>query len=50
MRRREADPKMHVYHFGSYEQGTLKRLMGIHATREDEIDRMLRAGVLVDLH
>ncbi|PYT64556.1 MAG: nuclease [Acidobacteria bacterium] len=50
MRRREADLKMHVYHFGGYEPGTLKRLMGMHATREDEIDRMLRAGVLVDLH
>ena len=50
MRRREADKKMHVYHFGAYEPGTLKRLMGMHATREDEIDRMLRAGVLVDLH
>jgi predicted RecB family nuclease len=50
MRRREADPKMHVYHFGAYEPSTLKRLMGMYATREDEIDRMLRAGVLVDLH
>ena len=50
MRRREADPKMHVYHFGAYEPGTMKRLMGMHATREDEIDRMLRAGMLVDLH
>jgi predicted RecB family nuclease len=50
MRRREANPRMHVYHFGAYEPGTLKRLMGMYATREDEIDRMLRAGVLVDLH
>ena len=50
MRRREADPKMHMYHFGAYEPGTLKRLMGMYATREDEIDRMLRAGVMVDLH
>jgi predicted RecB family nuclease len=49
-RRRAANLKMHVYHFGGYEQGALKRLMGIYATREDEIDRMLRAGVLVDLH
>jgi len=48
--RREANPKMHVYHFGGYEPGALKRLMGMYATREDEIDRMLRAGVLVDLH
>ena len=50
MHRRDTNPKMHVYHFGAYEPGTLKRLMGMHATREDEIDRMLRAGVLVDLH
>src|SRR5207245_3281975 len=50
MRRREADPKMHVYHFGAYEPGALKRLMGMYATREDEIDRLLRAGVMVDLH
>jgi predicted RecB family nuclease len=50
MRRREANPKMHVYHFGAYEPGALKRLMGMYATREDEIDRMLRAGLMVDLH
>ena len=50
MRKREANPKMHVYHFGGYEPGALKRLMGMYATREDEIDRILRAGVLVDLH
>jgi predicted RecB family nuclease len=50
MRRRGANPKMHVYHFGSYEPGALKRLMGMYATREDEIDRLLRAGVMVDLH
>jgi len=50
MLRREADPAMHVYHFGAYEPSALKRLMGMYATREDEIDRTLRAGVLVDLH
>src|SRR6266571_557193 len=50
MRRREANPKMHVYHFGGYEPAALKRLMGMYVTREDEIDRILRAGVLVDLH
>jgi predicted RecB family nuclease len=48
--RREVNPLMHVYHFGGYEPGALKRLMGMYATRENEIDRMLRAGVLVDLH
>ncbi len=50
MQRRAANPKMHVYHFGAYEPGALKRLMGMYATREDEIDRFLRAGALVDLH
>lgn len=48
--RRKRDAGMHVYHFGAYEPATLKRLMGMHATREHEVDRMLRAGVLVDLH
>jgi uncharacterized protein len=43
-------PDMHVYHFGAYEPSALKRLMGRYATREDEIDRMLRAGLLIDLH
>ena len=43
-------PAMHVYHFTGYESGALKRLMGRYATREDEIDRMLRAHLLVDLH
>jgi uncharacterized protein len=43
-------PTMHVYHFTGYESGALKRLMGRYATREDEIDRMLRAFLLVDLH
>jgi predicted RecB family nuclease len=50
MLRWEVDPKMHIYHFGSYEPSALKRLMGRYATREEEIDRMLRAGLLVDLH
>lgn len=50
VRTRAAHPAMHVYHFGAYEPSALKRLMGMYATREDEIDRMLRADVLVDLH
>jgi predicted RecB family nuclease len=43
-------PTMHVYHFGSHEPSKFKWLMGRYATREDEIDRMLRAGLFVDLH
>jgi uncharacterized protein len=46
----EADPAMHVYHFGVYEPGAVKRLMGRHATREADVDRLLRAGRFVDLH
>jgi uncharacterized protein len=43
-------PNMHVYHFTPREPGTLKRLMGRYATREDEVDRMLRGRLMVDLH
>ena len=43
-------PAMHIYHFSPYEPSALKRLMGSHATREDEIDRMLRARLFIDLH
>jgi uncharacterized protein len=47
--RLDAHPGMHLYHYGGYESGALKRLMQRHATREDEVDRLLRGGVLVDL-
>ena len=50
MRAWEAAPAMHVYHFGAYEPAKFKYLMGRYATREDEVDRMLRAGLFVDLH
>ena len=43
-------PEMHVYHFGAYEPSAFKRLMGRYATREEEVDDMLRAGVFVDVH
>jgi uncharacterized protein len=47
--RLRAYPDMHVYHYAQYEPTALKRLMGRHATREEEVDRLLRGGVLVDL-
>ena len=50
MARWASDPNMHVYHFGAYEPSAFKRLMGRYATREAEVDRMLRAGRFVDLH
>lgn len=48
--RLERDPAMHVYHYGGYESGALRRLVQRHQTREAELDRILRAGVLVDLY
>jgi predicted RecB family nuclease len=48
--RLEEFPDLHVYHFAPYEPAVLKRLMGRYATREDELDRMLRAGLFVDLY
>jgi len=47
--RREIYPDMHIYHFAPYEPAALKRLMGRYATREDEIDNLLRGEVFVDL-
>ena len=40
---------MHVYHYAPYEPTAFKRLMGRHATRARELDRMLRAELFVDL-
>jgi uncharacterized protein len=50
MERWARHPDMHVYHFAPYEPAAIKRLMGRYATRESEVDRMLRAGLFVDLH
>ncbi|HEX5080237.1 MAG TPA: TM0106 family RecB-like putative nuclease [Geminicoccaceae bacterium] len=43
-------PGLHIYHFAPYEPAALKRLMGRYATRENELDRLLRAERFVDLH
>ena len=43
-------PGLHIYHYAPYEPAALKRLMGRYATREEEIDRMLRARLFVDLY
>ncbi len=48
--RRRARPGAHVYHYASYEESALKRLATLHATREAELDAMLRGGWLVDLY
>lgn len=50
VRRWSEEPGMHVYHYGANEPSAFKRLMGQYATREEEMDRMLRGGKFVDLH
>ena len=45
-----AHPGMHVYHFAPYEPSALKRLMGRHGCRGEEVDRLLRGKRLIDLH
>jgi len=43
-------PKMHIYHYGAYEESALKRLMSLHGTCEAEVDDLLRGARLVDLY
>lgn len=43
-------PDAHIYHYAAYEASALKRLSTLHATREAEIDDLLRRGKLVDLY
>ncbi len=50
MKRRQKYPDLHIYHYASYEKGALRRLSVRHATREAEIDDLLRSEVLVDLY
>ena len=45
-----AYPDLHVFHFNSYEPVAIKRLMSRHATREHEVDELLRRKVFVDLY
>ena len=48
--RRRVYPDLHVYHYAPYEPAALKRLMGRYASRETEIDELLRGKVFVDLY
>ena len=43
-------PEAHVYHYAAYEASALKRLSIFHATREAELDDLLRRKKLVDLY
>ncbi|MET0898175.1 MAG: TM0106 family RecB-like putative nuclease [Mycobacterium sp.] len=48
-KRRKRFPNMHIYHYAAYEKTALLRLAGRHGVGEDEVDDLLRNGVLVDL-
>ena len=50
MARWEQHSGFHIYHYGAYETTAVTRLMSRYATREDEVDRLLRGRVFVDLH
>ncbi|MGP8476444.1 TM0106 family RecB-like putative nuclease [Burkholderia sp. PR2] len=43
-------PAAHIYHYASYEETALKKLMSLHGTCEAEVDNLLRARKLVDLY
>ncbi|WP_308471246.1 TM0106 family RecB-like putative nuclease [Rathayibacter sp. AY1A2] len=48
--RRRRDPSMHVYHYASYERTHLASLAARHDLGVEQVDQMLREGVLVDLY
>ncbi len=50
MDRLAKDPAIHIFHYAPYEPTALGRLMGRHATREEEVDKLLRGNVLIDLY
>jgi uncharacterized protein len=43
-------PDAHIYHYASYEETAIKRLMSQHGTREAQVDWLLRNGKLIDLY
>jgi predicted RecB family nuclease len=48
--RRRMHPDLHVFHYAAHEASKLRSLALKYATREDEVDQLLREGVLVDLY
>jgi uncharacterized protein len=47
---RARHPGLHVYHYAPHERSKLRSLAMLHATREDEVDDLLRGEALVDLY
>lgn len=48
--RRHTYPDLHVYHYAAYEKTHLLSIAARHGVYEDEVDQLLRDGVLVDLY
>ncbi|WP_425843689.1 TM0106 family RecB-like putative nuclease [Agrococcus sp. TSP3-2-1] len=48
--RRERHPDLRIYHYASYERTHLLSIAARHGVGEEEVDDLLRAGVLVDLY
>jgi uncharacterized protein len=48
--RRKKYPKLHIYHYASYEKSAIRRLAGRHNTRIDEVDDLLKSGILFDYY
>lgn len=46
----QADPGAHIYHYASYEADRLKHLSSHHATREEQVNRLLSENRLIDLY
>jgi predicted RecB family nuclease len=44
------NPRAHIYHYAAYEVHVLRRLSTAFASREDEVDGLLRAEKFVDLY
>jgi len=43
-------PDAHIYHYAPYEVTALKKLMGLHGTREAAVDELLRKHKMIDLY
>ncbi|AAT89377.1 conserved hypothetical protein [Leifsonia xyli subsp. xyli str. CTCB07] len=48
--RRKRCPGLHIYHYAAYEQTHLLSIAARHGVGEEEVDALLREGVLVDLY
>jgi len=46
----KSDPKMHIYHYASYEITACRKLMSRYGICEYEVDQLLRNDVFVDLY